>query len=412
MGYRRAGIGRGMMGRDTRMRARALAEGTLRRLVRHILSEAPPPDEPRVEPDEAMGQYVMPRSRTSSAYDDVPEADTPLESEFEEALYSHYKRNESGRMANVWDEIWDLAERGLYPELLVTPDRTAWRMLGGVSPDALALMLGTEVGDVTGQPDVAQASKGTVTYSKRGAMGSPDPAGISSWTLEPDGIDPVDFLIAPRSGGRGACSVLVAAPTSGGDFLMNPYGFSRDFKLGKEYSAEAEVISRGPVSGARVAWIYHTPRSEPWKADFKYAQRTLTQALADAVVAWDEGGSERGRLVAFEAWAAFMASIQSALEGPIGVEGAQDALDRHLRDEARAAANPARFAELLKAGPDRGRPEGWAQFDTLKDLSSEVTSTASGVIHRNLKYRAGEGMKAPEIFGALRGALRSSSAGT
>ena len=87
-----------------------ISEVHLRRLVRALLTEAaPPPDEPGVGPDDALGRYVFPSNRVNDhAYRDVGEDDTKLEADFFHALDRHYNGNDPGALRAVWSRLIEL----------------------------------------------------------------------------------------------------------------------------------------------------------------------------------------------------------------------------------------------------------------------------------------------------------------
>jgi hypothetical protein len=349
------------------------SEQGLRRLIRALLREGlPPPDEPDIEPDEAMGQYLMPTGRVDPRYENVPEESTRLERAFEDALYQHYEANETDQLAKIWDQVWELVERGLYSEFLVAPDRRAWRLMSKVPPGKLAGMLGLDEEEVTGRPNEAQVSQGPVTYRRRLEGGETDLTRVSSWTLQPEDIDPSAFI----SQSPGECSVLVSAPTSGGEFLMNPHKFTREFRLGKKFADEYEVISRGPVEGARVAWIYHSPRSTEWKSNIIYARRILSRDLGTVVDLWmmDRDG-EGGMREAFTIWSDYMKVVRfEVLEVVLGKHDAQQAIQEYMHDANQAAGSFERFSSWLRELPSFE----WGETDDPM-LPADVTAVIDGI---------------------------------
>lgn len=225
-----------------------LAETRLRRLIRSLLVEAvPPPDEPRVAPDEAMGRYAFPGDRTDPEYAQVPEDNTALEDKFYQALVNHYDKNDHSGLREVWPELIELVRAGLYPKLLTPPRGPVFRLLTA-DPARAAQILGVDEEALVARPGVARRAESPPVYSPRGF--------ISSWTLDPETMvehTSSQFL----SYKSGHCTVLLVAETSGGEFMMNPESFARGWKLGSNYQLEYEVIAGGPVGLKSAAWLWH-----------------------------------------------------------------------------------------------------------------------------------------------------------
>lgn len=244
-----------------------MTEMLLRRLVRSILSEGrPPPDEPSVAPDDALGQYVFPGDRTDPSYKEVIEKNTELEDEFYRALVDHYDQNDNTALRQIWPEVIGLARSGMYPKLLVPPPGLAFRVMT-VDPVRCAGLLGLSVEEIKAHEGAAQRVGSPPAYTPRDF--------ISSWTLNPE-------IMVAYTGSQfipykaGHCAVLLVTETSRGEFMMNPETFARGWNLGSYYQSEHEIISGGPVGLKSAAWLWHgeSPRGR------KMAMGILGELLA------------------------------------------------------------------------------------------------------------------------------------
>jgi hypothetical protein len=258
--------------------AARLTEGDLRRLVRRVLAEGtPPPDEPGVSSGEAMGQYLMPDTRLDQAYHlHVKERDTDLERKFSAALYYQYARNDPGHLEKIWPEVWRVAQSGLYSRWLQPPaGSTAYRVIGGLSPDVAAQITGLPVEEIRESPGRAWRVEGSPPISGRHGQ-------VSSWTLRPTPKLIAHFGIS-GSAAPNTCTLLVAARCEpggggGGQFLMNPRSFSKDFYLGHEFKSEAEVIAYGPIEVEELSYIYYDDRAfkrRRWTEDAERLRKAL-----------------------------------------------------------------------------------------------------------------------------------------
>ena len=226
-----------------------ITESHLRRLIHSILLEAeelPPPDEPRVAPDEALGQYAMPRlTRNDRRYDNVPEKNTELESRLQSALVKHYDSADSTKLRAIWDDVYSLAAAGMYPNLLVPPNGPVYRIME-TDPSRAARILGITEEEMTSQTNIVQVAPAPPPF-----MGKEF---ISSWTSAPRGIGINAFL---RGHFNKVSLILIAQCPGSGQFIMNPQGFARDFNLGSMYKTESEVIAGGPIQVVSAAWMWH-----------------------------------------------------------------------------------------------------------------------------------------------------------
>lgn len=249
--------------------------GSVRALVRALLREASPPtpDEAGLKPDEALGQYAFPQNRRDRG-EGIDEPDTKVEREFYRALELHYRRNNSRPLEEVWPEVIEIAKRGLYPTLLVPPAGRVFRLMT-VPPDRAARFLGVDEETVTRKPGVAHVAPSPPTFRPRKLT--------ASWTVDPEKLIRTD----PYSGTgfiqiySANVTLLLVADTSGGDFLMNPIGFARDWVLGAAYADEGEVISGGPVALEQAAWLYHGGSSNTRKRPSRVL-KDLLKALGGA----------------------------------------------------------------------------------------------------------------------------------
>lgn len=266
-----------------------ITERRLRSIVRELILEdrkPPKPDEPQVRPREAMGQYFMPDERTDYRYRDVEEKDTPIEEDFITALDDHYGRNSPGALIRVWPKIWKIAQSGLYSKWLQPPaKKKAYRAIGGVSLETAVRVTGLTKEDLQEEANRAHRVEGSPAVFRPKMP-------IASWTLTPT-VDLVSFFIGSVAEGAGdvsddRVSMLFEARCEpfgggGGNFLMNPRNFSRDFALGQSYEEEAEVISHGPVEIESLSYIYHDSMSGPNKGEKLPNSREAASMLIKAL---------------------------------------------------------------------------------------------------------------------------------
>lgn len=232
-----------------------LSEAHLRQLVRSILLEAgkvPPPDEPGVEPDEALGRYVFPKDRiNASKYRGTGEKNTQLEDEFFQALKGHYYSNDPGLLRNVWPQILELERQGLYTNILRPPGGKVYRLMK-VSPYRAAQFLGLPESEISTRAGEAQVAPNPPPYRPREFL--------SSWTLDPRAMIKIsedDFI----KDEPGSCSLIFVADTRAGEFLMNPDVITSSWKVGMDYAHEREVIGGGEIPIETAAWMWHGPAS-------------------------------------------------------------------------------------------------------------------------------------------------------
>lgn len=367
-----------------------LIESQLRQLVRSLLQEAevPPPDEPNVAPDEAMGQYAMPRWRSDAGYEQVDEKDTKVERQFYKALELHYRSNVSGPLEEVWPEVIEIAKRGLYPTLLVPPAGRVFRLMN-VPPDRAALFLGVDEETVTRRPGISQVAPSPPTFRPRKLT--------ASWTVDPErlvGSDDAAFIKTDPVN----VTLLLVADTSGGDFLMNPRGFAEGWGLGAAYADEGEVISGGPVALEQVAWFYHGGIANMLKGLDEgydnawrrlYTQESQVRRWSDSnITRLDDEELASGVWNAeFEAWSTFCESmlewffekLPAYMLTPAAVEQADDEDKETLRDIQRVV-------QELKIGSDRTRFQDLIDRETEQSedgLTEEWLSDAAYKLMRN-----------------------------
>lgn len=256
-----------------------LTESGLRRLVRSLLREAltddsgplPPPDEPNVAPDEAMGQYLMPAGRVDSSYwrHDM-EADTDLELKLRQALAYHYRSNDDWRLQDIWSQLVDLKNQGLYSSVLMPPSGAAYRVMS-MDADRAALFLGETPEDIASIPHgEAELAPDPPPFKPRNV--------IASWTMDPTSL-------AGSLGAEGFINtrdfdvtILLVADTNAGEFLMNHESLSQGWMVGQEYEAEREVLSGGTVPLLTAAWVWHGDEDGP-----KLSPMSVMRELIDAV---------------------------------------------------------------------------------------------------------------------------------
>lgn len=261
-----------------------ITESQLRRIIRHelrSLDEAivdgtwvedynhplPPPDEPNVEPNKALGQYVLPDQRIGRRYSNIPEPYTKLENELENALERHYYDEQSGSLKRIWPRLMSLKRKGLYADLLNPPPGSVYRLLT-VDHDRASSILGVEPQDITAQTNIAQAAPNPPTYVSRKF--------ISSWTLDPRlmvSSNPGPWA-EPRAG---SATVILMADTSQGEFLINPHTYAAGWLVGQAHQDESEVIGGGSIPLVSAAWLWHGDAQEP------LAPMQILDALLDAI---------------------------------------------------------------------------------------------------------------------------------
>jgi hypothetical protein len=214
----------------------------------------PPPDEPGLEPDEAMGQYLLPQERIGSAYAHVEEDPTPIEQKFVMALLGHYRSNNSREMAQIWPKIWKIAQEGLYSKWLQPPAGSiAYRGIGGVSASLASRIIGLSIKEIKEEPGIAHRVVGSSPVLRPRQP-------ISSWTLRPT-VGIVEQFTTSETD-LGQCAILFAARcepygAGGGKFLMNPHNFTREFDTASDFAEEAEVIAHGPIEIEELSYIYY-----------------------------------------------------------------------------------------------------------------------------------------------------------
>lgn len=265
-----------------------MTESELRRVIRGLLREAgeglPPPDEPGVAPEEALGQYVMPSlgrlggERHAWARAAMAEPDTRLEKLLAAELMGHYQANMAD-FASIWEPLMGFVRAGLYRDILVPPAGTAYRLMT-LDPGPAARILGVSEEELLADPGVVHRAPAPPPWKGRQF--------VTSWTLDPIRLSRRGFGGADS----GQVSLVLAARISPGDglFLMNPTGFSKRFMLGKQYASETEVLGGGVIPLEGAAWIWWPGPGDPgYDADtalnFRAHQRSGTHArnLVDAI---------------------------------------------------------------------------------------------------------------------------------
>ena len=238
-----------------------LSEAHLRQLIRGILQESgtdlPPVDEPAVNPDEALGRYVMPdlmrpgADRATWAKIAELEPNTQLERLLAAELMNHYEAGMAD-FTNIWEPLMGLVRAGLYRDILVPPAGTAYRLMK-VNPRSASRILGITEDDLRAQPGVARRAPSPPPWKGRQF--------VTSWTIDP-------LPVIRRGFGRaedGKVTVMLTAQINPGDghFLMNPTGFSERFQLGSQFSDEAEVIGGGIIPLESAVWIWWPGPEDP-----------------------------------------------------------------------------------------------------------------------------------------------------
>lgn len=291
-----------------------MSHDLVRKFVRSVLlAEAapPPPDEPSVEPGEAMGRYVFPNDRiNSSAYKGVGEEDTELEQEFWYALDRHYNGNDTGRLRAVWPKIIELERRGLYSSILSPPSGKVYRLMS-LEPARAALFLGLTEAEIVTASGEAQVAPSPPPYRPRDFL--------SSWTLDPQAmikISGTDFINAKP----GQCSLLFVADTGTAEFLMNPREFGRGWKVGQDYAHEQEVIGGGEIPIETAAWMWHglpeklSPRMTVDKEIDTAYKSLYKKEAALRKSSGDSADPEEVRAKEFEIWSSFIYRIVGAIK--------------------------------------------------------------------------------------------------
>ena len=362
----------------------------LRRLIRSLLREAevPPPDEPSVAPDEAMGRYAMPRWRSDLGYEQVDEKDTDVERQFYKALEMHYRSNVSGLLEKVWPDVIEIAKRGLYPELLVPPSGQVFRLMN-VTPHRASLFLGVDEETVTRKPGMAHLAPSPPTFRPRKLT--------ASWTVDPEtlvGSDHGAFIKTDPTN----VTLLLVADTSGGDFLMNPSGFSSGWGLGAAYADEGEVISGGPVVLKQAAWFYHGGIANMLKGlDEAYQNawnRLVTQERqirrwsdSNIIRLGDEEHASGVWNAEFEAWSTFCESMREwFIEKLPAYIMSPDAVEQADDEDKEAIRGIQRVFRELEVGSDRSRFQDLIDRETEQSedpLTEEWLSDAAFKLMRN-----------------------------
>lgn len=288
-----------------------ITETHLRHLIRSILSEAvPPPDEPNVAPDEALGQYVFPDDRTNPEYSKVPEDYTDLEEEFFQALRHHYEHNEPRALAKIWPELVKLNQAGLYSKLLRAPRGTVFRLME-VTPDRAALFMGVDEETIRSKPRVAQVAPSPPPFKPKWLL--------SSWTMDPETMvehTGIEFL----RGRPGKCSMLFVSDTTQGEFLMHPENFAKGWNLGANYQLEYEVIAGGLVGLKSAAWIFFPERQaskrDELEIELNEAFRVLERAEQALRAREDEGlqDDDAVRAEEFIIWSEFNRAVRRVMK--------------------------------------------------------------------------------------------------
>lgn len=318
---------------------------TLRRIVRGILLEAeiPPPDETRVQPDEALGQYVFPDNRATDAYKEVDEADTDLEKRFFKALDLHYDANNHGPLRAIWPEIVELNRQGLYPNLLRSPRGRVYRLMS-VDPDRAALFMGVPESRIKGRPGAARSAPNPPPFKPRGLL--------SSWTTDPEAmVQHTGHTFVEEKPGE--CTLLLVADTSEGEFLMNPIGFASGWRLGNMYKHEYEVIGGGEIPLIGAAWMWHgVPNFDMHKfSDEIEALISGVSSDVNALGPVNKMSTEDRRAAEQLIWAQFVQGVEDAAKaysggGPEDEPVALKVVRKYLERPRQQATNPTAFDKL------------------------------------------------------------------
>lgn len=226
-----------------------ITESQLRRIIRRALLEAPKPDEPGIDSDYAMGQYLMPTfDRIGGEYELVDERDTDLEELFQTALADHYSGDggTGSNLASIWHALIYVKQRGLYSDVLTPEPGLIYRVMS-MKPAQAAKILGVPLEQVTTSFNKVQLAPSPPPFRGRGF--------ISSWTMDPLSLDADHFIFNMPD----HVSILLVAQVEpmGDNFLMNPRGFARKFELGRQYAFEQEVIVGGEIPVTAAAWLWH-----------------------------------------------------------------------------------------------------------------------------------------------------------
>lgn len=224
--------------------------------MRWVLSEGPRPDEPGLEPDEHMGQWLLPMKRNDVT---VFEPDTVLERDLWDAVFQHYQHNDQALLEKLWPKLKEIYDMGLYHDFLKPLEAPAYRGLTGTNPEHTAKILGISLEEVRNSPvgkvNVIESS-GTYTPKSK----------ISSWTQNLKLAK--NFMVFGHDIEGGASIILRAAPGAGNEFMMNVKRMPDHFIHIEKFGYEEEVISYGPVKWDKAAWVKQPkiPGSFPWDA--------------------------------------------------------------------------------------------------------------------------------------------------
>ena len=324
-----------------------LLETHLRQLVRGILLEVgnvPPPDEPGVAPDEALGQYAFPDDRHGTEYDEVDEEDTSLETRFFTALTRHYEDNNDGPLRDIWPEVIELNQQGLYPKLLRPPSGNVYRLMT-VEPDRAALFMGVPEAKIRARPGIARPASNPPSFKPRGFL--------SSWTLDPEVmVENTGHTFVDEKPGE--CTLLLVADTADGEFLMNPKGFASGWALGNNYRDEQEVIGGGEIPLTAAAWIWHGVSGFDMHK-FNDELEALLSRVNNEVKDLNHNKSmspERRRAEERAIWGQFVSDIETAAQlyneaGPDKDEPtALRVIRKYLEHPRQQASDPAAFDKL------------------------------------------------------------------
>lgn len=261
-----------------------MSESRFRKVMKWVLSEGPEPDEPGLEPDEYLGQWVLPDKRGLGYLERYSE----LEAKLLKALDSHYMENWSSKLESIWDELMELSKAGLYKDWLHPPVGSVYRGMTLKISDASRL-LGIPEDEITANDwystEEAMVQDVGGTYAPR--------ENLSSWTVD-SGI--ASGFIRPYVGEVAIILRAQCAPNGagGGEFLMNPDKVPDEFPhiddaypaFDIKISEEEEVISNGPVRWDRAAWVYIDPLAKGERTGVTFSKseiKAIKNSLGQAV---------------------------------------------------------------------------------------------------------------------------------
>lgn len=228
-------------------------ESKFKRVMRWVLAEKyqTEPDEPGLEPDEHLGQWLLPQKRVN-VFKSNDEPDTELERALWDALNQHYLRNRPQDLEAIWPELKKLYDMGLYTEFLQPLQAPAYRGLAGLGLESTASILGINPEEISNAPvNKVNVIEGPGIYQ-------PQRGKISSWTQDPSATK--KFMMSAGANiliGEPAWASIIfkADPGPENNFMMNVDRMPDHFFTLERFADEEEIIAYGPVKWSKAIWV-------------------------------------------------------------------------------------------------------------------------------------------------------------